>query len=96
VEGATAAPLPATANLGEMYRLGTGVKRNAKEAAKWLLKAAEQGAAESQNSLGEMYRDGEGVEKNSQKAIRWFRKAARQGHERGIKNYNALMRGLNN
>ena len=45
-----------------------------------LMKSAEQGDAEAQNSLGLMYNNGEGVTQDSEKAVEWFKKATEQGH----------------
>ena len=45
-----------------------------------LLKAAEQGHADAQNSLGDCYFFGRGVAKDRNEAIKWYRKAAQQGH----------------
>ena len=59
---------------------GLGVEQNYEEAAKWYLKAAEQGNAEAQNNLGKCYGNGLGVEQNYEEAAKWFRKAAEQGN----------------
>ena len=44
-----------------MYETGRGVERDYAEAAKWYLKAAEQGFAPAQNHLAMMYYSGRGV-----------------------------------
>ena len=55
--------------------------KNYAEAAKWYLKAAEQGFAQAQCSLGYMYAHGEGVKEDKVEAIKWYRKAAEQGED---------------
>jgi hypothetical protein len=42
-------------NLGNMYDFGKGVLKDAKQAASWYQKAAEQGYAKAQSNLGAMY-----------------------------------------
>ena len=45
-------------NLGQCYRNGSGVVKNAEEAVKWYKLAAVQGNAAAQNSLGCCYLNG--------------------------------------
>lgn len=52
---------------------------NYAEAAKWYLKAAEQGNADAQQRLGDMYEEGLGVEQNDEEAWKWHQKASEQG-----------------
>ena len=52
----------------------------AQEAFKRLLKAAEQGQAQTECSLGSAYFKGLGVSENHAEAVKWWHKAARQGH----------------
>ena len=59
--------------------MGEGVPRDDAEAARWYLKAAEQGDADAQFNLGVMHANGEGVPKNDAEAVRRYRKAAKQG-----------------
>src|SRR6185312_363888 len=66
-------------NLGQCYRLGTGVEKDEQKAVEWYQKAAEQGDAQAQYNLGQCYRRGTGVEKDEQKAVKWYQKAAEQG-----------------
>lgn len=66
-------------NLGLAYRLGQGVQRDYKEAAKWARLAAEQGFAPAQSILGAYYREGTGVQQDYKEAVKWFRLAAEQG-----------------
>jgi TPR repeat protein len=49
------------------------------EAAKWYLKAAEQGLAFAQGDLGVMYYEGIGVPQDYSEAAKWYCKAAEQG-----------------
>ena len=64
-----------------MYELGLGVKKDEKEAVKWLRKSAEADYVPSQKELGSCYETGSGVEKDDAEAVKWFRKAAEQGVE---------------
>ena len=63
-------------NLGDCYRNGHGVKKDAHAAVVWYRRAAEAGNAYAQNSLGDCYRDGMGVEKDARVAVGWYRRAA--------------------
>ena len=65
--------------LGNMYRRGEGVPKDAVQAVNWYRKAAEQGDAAAQFNLGNMYGRGEGVPKDAVQAVNWYRKAAEQG-----------------
>ncbi len=67
-------------NVGQLYRLGQGVPRDAAVAANWYRLAAEQGLARAQSNLAAMYLRGDGVEKNPVAAAEWLRRAAAQGH----------------
>ncbi len=53
---------------------------NYAEAVQWIMKAAEQGYAQAENSLGYCYFSGKGVVQNYTEAIKWYRKAAEQGY----------------
>ena len=66
--------------IGDIYRLGQGVKTDYKEAVKWYKKSAEQGNAYGQCYLGYMYENACGVEKNYKEAIKWYRKSFNQGN----------------
>jgi len=63
-------------NIGLMFSSGDGVPKNDAQAAKWFLKAAEEGLPEGQFSLGQAYLNGNGVVKNTELAIDWIQKAA--------------------
>jgi hypothetical protein len=66
--------------LGDMYRLGRGVSKDAAQAAGWYRKAAAQGNAAGQYHLGAMLTAGLGVARNYPEAMRWHLKAAAQGY----------------
>ena len=68
--------LDAQTHLGIMYRDGIGVPKNSTKAAKWFLRAAQQGDPIVQNALGQMYSRGEGVPVNPREAVKWFRLSA--------------------
>ena len=67
--------------LGILYEHGEGVTQDKAEAARWYLKAAEQGNGDAQLSIGMMYDSGDGVEQNDQEAIRWYRKVIEHGDQ---------------
>jgi TPR repeat protein len=71
-------------NYTPQYYHDLGVKsyhsKDYSEAAKWFLKAAEQGDADAQYNLALMYENGEGVKKDYKEAVRWYTKAAEQGY----------------
>lgn len=57
-----------------------GRRKDLGEAAKWYLKAAEQGHREAQSTLAGWYHDGtRGVDQDFKEALRWNLKAAEQG-----------------
>ena len=56
-----------------------GVPQSDQEAARWYLKAANQGDAGAQTIVGMMYMQGQGVEKDEVQAKSWLRKAVAQG-----------------
>jgi TPR repeat protein len=73
----------AQAKLAYFYSQGmNGVEKSYPDAARWYLKAANQGDADSQFTLGSLYRSGIGVEQNDQLALGWWLKAAasEEGH----------------
>ncbi len=70
--------------MGKIERDGIGGPKNAKAAAHWFLRAAEQGYAKAQNHIGLRYARGEGVAKDGVKALFWLTLAARQGQ--GLRN----------
>jgi TPR repeat protein len=72
--------LAALRNLGHLYRLGQGVKKNGKKARKYYQKAAKLGHAPSQTNLAQMYLSGDGIAYDAEKGRYWLEKAAAQGY----------------
>lgn len=68
--------------LGELYRNGTGIKKNLATAYYWYKKSAEQGLVSAQYSLGRAYELGEGVNQDFFAASKWYRLAASFGNHR--------------
>jgi TPR repeat protein len=66
--------------LGNMYYLGDGVRRDYSQAEFWFRKGAEQGDPDSQFMLGGLYHFGQGVPQDPVQAFTWVKKAAEQGH----------------
>ena len=64
--------------VGVYYNLGTFVKKDNVEAAKWYLKAANDGLANAQHMMGVFHTAGTGVPKNMATAGQWFKKAIEQ------------------
>ena len=81
VKKAEAGDADAQFNLGDCYRLGTGVTQDSKEAFKWYAKSAEQGVAWAQSWLGYCYISGTGVTQDSQEAVKFYKKSAEQGND---------------
>lgn len=69
---------PHPIDLGSL--LAQGAPQDDAEAARWFLKAADQGNGAAQISLGRMYYNGQGVPEDHNQAVSWFRKAADQGY----------------
>lgn len=63
-------------NIGVMFSNGDGVPKNEAQAAKWFLKAAEEGLPEAQFSVGQCYLSGTGLAKNTAMGMDWLQKAA--------------------
>lgn len=74
-------------NAGMLYLNGLNefVRKDAKKAAEWLAKSAEQGQERAQFRLYLMHRDGEGVPRDENLAGEWLKKAS----EGGLKAANA-------
>ena len=69
------------AQLASLYLLGReGVEVDHKLAAKWMIKAAEQGLTEAQVVVAALYDRGMGVKGDKKIADKWYGKAADQGH----------------
>lgn len=71
----------ATAQLAYMYMNGFGVSKNAEEAFKLNLQAAQKGNPQAQANLGVQYRFGNGTAKDLEQAVIWLRKSAKAGNE---------------
>jgi hypothetical protein len=56
-----------------------GGPADVKDAANWLLKAAQQGHAQAQYQIGVMYRTGSGVEQDTEQSLYWITKAKDNG-----------------
>jgi TPR repeat protein len=65
--------------LGIMYEAGTGVPKDAHEAANLYRQSADQGLAPAQNNLASLYANGDGVAQNDDEAMRLWLLAADQG-----------------
>lgn len=72
----------AMTNLGIMYEKGLGVKRDAKAAESYYLKAANLGYAQAQFDLGNFYYNGDGIKQDFKQAGHWYMAAALSGHLR--------------
>ncbi|MDH5257040.1 MAG: sel1 repeat family protein, partial [Gammaproteobacteria bacterium] len=68
-------------NIGLMFSSGDGVPQNEAQAAKWFLKAAEEGLPEAQFNIGQCYLTGSGVQKDSTLAMDWIQKAANNNYK---------------
>ena len=66
--------------IGNMYREGDGVRRDALHAIIHFKKAAELGHVGAEFALGQMYRAGEGVATDVDAAVNHYLAAATQGH----------------
>jgi TPR repeat protein len=73
-----------------MYELGLGVTQDYPEAARWYLKAADQGDVAGQFSLGLMYARGLGVVQDYAFAHMWLSLAAAQGFDEAEKARDSL------
>jgi TPR repeat protein len=63
-----------------MYADKDSERHDDAEAAKWLLKSAEQGMDLAQEEMGEIYYWGRGVQIDYKEAAKWYRLATAQGH----------------
>lgn len=73
-------------NVGQLYRLGRGVKRDYAKAGQWYEKAAEQWHSAARHNLAVLYEKGLGVPINYTKAFEWYEKAANQDY--GVAQFN--------
>jgi TPR repeat protein len=86
-------------NLGNKYRLGSGVVVDYGEALKLFSRAAACGNRTAMINLGEMYEAGNGVEVNLEEAFTWYRKAAELGDPGAMCNVGVMYdfgRGVQN
>lgn len=65
--------------LAALLQNGERVKKDEKEAVRWLMEAANQGDSSAQNQMGMRHEVGKGVEKDPKKAFFWYEKGATQG-----------------
>jgi len=68
--------------IGLMYDIGIGVRRNWKQAVKWYTKAVGQGHVRAQYNLALLYNNDEFDCQNYKQAVILFRKATQQGDKR--------------
>lgn len=71
----------AQCQLGNMYRSGSGVRKDYKRAIYWYRQAVLKGHPAGQNLLADMYRDGIGVEKDYDRAFDLYQESAGQGNQ---------------
>ena len=69
--------------VSDISGLTAGSDSNDLQVFRSMLKAAEAGSAESQNTLAMMYLQGAGIEGDRQKAYYWASESARSGNEKG-------------
>ena len=84
-------------NLARLYRDGTGVSADVKEAVKWFTKAAENKSAHAADALGELYEFGRGIKADPKEAAKWYGQASERGLTQATANLVALnedVRGL--
>ncbi len=77
--------------LAVRYADGRGVARDAKAAAQWFEKAANQGLAPAQYRIGSVYEKGIGVERDYGRARKWYQSAAEAGNARAMHNLAVLL-----
>ncbi|GEM_PF-6388445 len=76
------------------YLQGQGVRKNLRQALKWLEKAASQGDIDALLELGGIHHDGEIAVQDDEKACRYYRRAAEAGSAAGQFMYGSfLMKG---
>ena len=65
--------------IGRLSATGTGIPTNIRAAARWFLKAADQGHATAAYNIAIFYLKGTGVDRNSEQAVKYFERAASAG-----------------
>src|SRR5580704_11409542 len=73
---ANADELPAMEEMARRLVQGLGVPKDQQAGAGWLLRAAQQGSAQSAFNVGVMYERGFVVERDTTRAVEWYRKAS--------------------
>lgn len=68
-------------NLGRIYELGKGVRKNLQKSFRWYLKAAKDGDIDAQCHVGYCYFIGEGVAPDPEEAVVWYKRAAAANYE---------------
>ncbi|MBI3675035.1 MAG: SEL1-like repeat protein [Proteobacteria bacterium] len=68
------------------YLTGRGKPKSDEQAARWLVRAANEGNAVAQYRLGMLYRHGLGVEADPAQALRWYEASALQGNRKAMHN----------
>jgi len=66
--------------IGRKYYMGTEIKKDKVEAAKWFSKAAKKNHTKALYMLGKMYMDGDGITKNASQAGELLTKSANKGY----------------
>ncbi|MCK9589826.1 MAG: tetratricopeptide repeat protein [Terrimicrobiaceae bacterium] len=78
--------------LGEIYYFGDyGKTVDYAAAYPYLLKAAEAGHPNAQNTVGVLLENGQGVGMNASKAEEWYKKSAHQGHVKAMANLGRII-----
>ncbi|HUJ02594.1 MAG TPA: TetR family transcriptional regulator [Rhizomicrobium sp.] len=70
--------------IGLRYHKGDGVSADQREAAKWIMRAAETHDPLAQYWLGELYQNGDGVSADAAEAVHWYEAAAGQGNRQAM------------
>ncbi len=86
--------LEAQFNVGQSYRLGLGVEKDASRAFAMLLKAAQGGLAVAQSRIGLSYATGEGAALDPIEGAKWFELAAFGGDTAAAANWERAKKTL--
>lgn len=89
-EAAASGDAKAEFEVGMRYSEGKVVATDAREAAVWFERAAQQHLAPAAYRLGSSYEKGLGVDRNAAEAKRWYREAAEAGNVRSMHNLGVL------
>ena len=77
-------------NLGFMYEMGLGVKKDIKKAISFYKLSANDGYSLAQNILANAYLKGIGVKQNINLAITYYKLAAKQGNKAALSSLKAI------